>query len=951
MDFLDKLNPQQRQAVSAGDGPVLVVAGPGSGKTRVLTQRIAYLIASEGVRPWQILAVTFTNKAARSMDERVKSMLNEQATEGMMLGTFHSICARILRREAEHLPIESNFVIFDSDDQERIVKGVIREFNLNEKLYRAASVHAAISRAKNELIGADDYPTNTYRDEVVKRVFAEYQKRLVSSNAVDFDDLLVYTARLLEDNPIVREKYAQRFRHVLVDEFQDTNLAQYALVKHLASHHRNIFCVGDPDQCFPAGTLIRTPYGNKKIENLRTGDFVLAASGRGSTLVARVNHVGARHFKGDLIKVVTKHYHSFLVTPNHIVFANCLNDGQYPKLNWDTDKRRQTQINSFKSAESGLKPPSQYVEALRTGARESDLSDLHVLRQDFSPAASDDTKSGSYFFATGAFLTNNSALEFGLMPASHLRPSMVVAIEKNGQIIEDEIVEVSREPYDGTVYDFEADNLHNYIAGGIVVHNSIYRWRGADWRNVQRFERDFPEAQIILLEQNYRSHQNILNAAMGVIDRAHNRRKKRLFSDRGEGEKIFFYEAPDDYAEAAFTVDTIAQLVASNKFEPGECAVMYRTNAQSRLIEEAFLQARLPYRLVGAQRFYGRREVKDVICFLRLIHNPVDEASLDRVINVPPRGIGDKTLTTLRMVARQNNVSPGTVLMDLARGAESPYWNSFTGRAAIPLADFGGTLANWRALAPMLTVPELFTHILADINYKEYIDDDSEEGTDRWDNVQELKRLAEEYVTRTLEEFLENVALVADQDTIKDNVNAPTLLTLHAAKGLEFGAVFLVGLDDGILPHSRSFDEPESMEEERRLMYVGITRAKDRLYLIRAIQRGGRGMAEETYPSRFLEDIPTDLLAGNTRTGRTLKHSPTETKWPLPPGPRTASVTPVKGVIESKYRAGTRVKHPSWGEGIVLDSKLQDNDEIVDVVFESVGIKRLATSLANLKII
>ncbi len=722
MDFLNKLNPQQRQAVSAGDGPVLVVAGPGSGKTRVLTQRIAYLIASEGVRPWQILAVTFTNKAAREMEARVKAMLNEQATEGMWLGTFHSICARILRKEADLLPIQSNFVIFDADDQERIVKGVIKELNLNEKLYRAVSVHAAISRAKNELIGTDDYPTNTYRDEVVKRVYAEYQKRLIASNAVDFDDLLVYTAKLLEDNPTVREKYSQKFRHVLVDEFQDTNLAQYALVKHLASHHRNIFCVGDPDQ-------------------------------------------------------------------------------------------------------------------------------------------------------------------------------------------------------------------------------SIYRWRGADWRNVQRFEQDFPEAHVILLEQNYRSHQNILNAAMGVIDRAHNRRKKRLFSDRGNGEKIFFYEAPDDYAEASFVVDTIAQLVASGKFEPGECAVMYRTNAQSRLIEEAFLQARLPYRLVGAQRFYGRREVKDIISFLRLIHNPADEASLDRVINVPPRGIGDKTLTTLHIVARQNSVSPGTVLTDLARGAESPFWNSFAGRAAIPLADFGGTLANWRALAPMLTVPELFTHIVADLNYKEYIDDETEEGTDRWENVQELKRLAEEYSTRTLEEFLENVALVADQDTIKDNVNAPTLLTLHAAKGLEFGAVFLVGLDDGIVPHSRSFDEPESMEEERRLLYVGITRAKDRLYLIRAIQRGGRGMAEETYPSRFLDDIPTDLLVGKTRTGRSLRGGPPETKWSLPSGPRSASV------IEAKYRAGTRVKHPTWGEGMVIDSKIQDDDEIIDVVFESVGIKRLAASLANLKIL
>ena len=248
MDFINKLNPQQRKAVTAADGPVLVVAGPGSGKTRVLTQRIAYLIANEGVRPWQILAVTFTNKAAKEMDQRVKSMLTDQATDGIMLGTFHSICARILRRETEHLPLESNFVIFDSDDQERIVKSIIKELNLNDKLYRAVSIHAAISRAKNELIGPEDYPINTYRDEVVKRVYIEYQKRLIASNAVDFDDLLVYTARLLEDEPSVRDKYAQRFRHVLVDEFQDTNLAQYALVKHLASHHKNIFCVGDPDQ-------------------------------------------------------------------------------------------------------------------------------------------------------------------------------------------------------------------------------------------------------------------------------------------------------------------------------------------------------------------------------------------------------------------------------------------------------------------------------------------------------------------------------------------------------------------------------------------------------------------------------------------------------------------------------------------------------------------------------
>ncbi|RIK31641.1 MAG: hypothetical protein DCC56_05505 [Anaerolineae bacterium] len=720
--FLDKLNPQQRAAVTAGNGPVLVVAGPGSGKTRVLTQRIAYLIAEEGVRPWQILAVTFTNKAAKEMQERVKKLLPDQATEGIMLGTFHSICARILRREAEHLPIESNFVIFDSDDQERIVKNVIRELNINEKQNRPASVHAAISRAKNELIGADDYPTQTYRDEVTKRVYAEYQKRLIASNAVDFDDILVYTARLLEDNPSVRDKYAQRFRHVLVDEFQDTNLAQYALVKHLASFNRNVFCVGDQDQ-------------------------------------------------------------------------------------------------------------------------------------------------------------------------------------------------------------------------------SVYSWRGADYRNIHRFEQDFPDAQTILLEQNYRSRQTILDAAMGVIDRARNRKRKQLFSDRGAGEKIFFYEAPDDYAEASFVVDSIAQLVASRQFEPGDCAVMYRTNAMSRLIEEAFLQARLPYRLVGAQRFYGRREVKDIVAFLRLIYNPADEASLDRIINVPPRGIGAKTLTTLHMVARQNEIQPGAVLLDLARGDQSAHWKSFTGRAALPLADFGGMLANWRVAAQTLNVPELFDRVVKDLGYKEYIDDESEEGEDRWENVIELKRLADEYSTRTLDEFLENIALVSDQDTIAEG-NVPTLLTLHAAKGLEFGAVFIVGLDDGILPHSRSFDNPESMEEERRLFYVGITRAKDKLYLIRAIQRGGRGSQEETFPSRYLDDVPSDLLVGKTRTGRSLRGQMPETKWQTHHSQgQPASVTP------AKYRAGTRIKHPSWGEGIVLDSKIQDDDEIVDVVFESVGIKRLSASLANLKIL
>ncbi|MBN2387789.1 MAG: UvrD-helicase domain-containing protein [Anaerolineales bacterium] len=720
MDFLDKLNPPQRQAVTAGAGPVLVLAGPGSGKTRVLTQRVAHLIANQGVRPWQILAVTFTNKAAREMDQRVQAMLGELATDGLWLGTFHATCARILRREAEHLPLASNFVIFDADDQVRLVKSAIRDLKLDDKAYRPLSIHGAISRAKNDLIFPEDYPTQTYRDEVIKRVYQHYQELLKQSNAVDFDDLLLWTAHLLSAFPAVREKYAQRFTHVLVDEYQDTNFAQYVLLNHLASVHRNLFVVADPDQ-------------------------------------------------------------------------------------------------------------------------------------------------------------------------------------------------------------------------------SIYAWRGADYRNVQRFEKDYPDCLIILLEQNYRSQQTILDTAMAVIDRAPNRRRKRLFTERGQGEKVFYYESFDDYGEASFVVDTIASLVAAKTVEPGECAVMYRTNAQSRLLEEAFLQARLPYRLVGAQRFYGRREVKDIIAYLRLVHNPADEIALDRVINVPPRGIGDKTLLALHSAARAAGLSPGAAAMELSRDDQSPLWPQFSGRAVIPLADFGAMLTNWKAGASRATVSELFDRIVGDINYRAYIDDGTDEGAERWENVQELRRLALEYSPRTMDEFLQDVALISDQDTMAEGKNAPTLLTLHAAKGLEFGAVFIVGLDDGSLPHSRSFDDPESMEEERRLFYVGITRAKDRLYLLRALRRGSRGYTEETIPSRYLDDIPAALLSGKARTPRRGARAITPSWLRADAAPATAP--------ELEYRAGMRVKHPIWGEGIVLNSKYQDNDETVDVVFESVGIKRLAASLAHLAIV
>jgi DNA helicase-2/ATP-dependent DNA helicase PcrA len=723
MDFISGLNPQQQQAVMAGLGPVLVMAGPGSGKTRVLTQRVAYLVGAMGVSPHNIMAVTFTNKAANEMKDRITSLVGRDQI-GLTIGTFHAICARILRREAENLPFSSNFVIFDSDDQISLVKQAIRELDIDEKRYRPLSVHGAISNAKNELILPDGYPINSYRDEVVQRVYRLYQGMLLKNNALDFDDLLLWVAYLLEENPLVRERYARRYEHILVDEFQDTNLAQYTLLRHLSSFHKNIFVVGDTDQ-------------------------------------------------------------------------------------------------------------------------------------------------------------------------------------------------------------------------------SIYRWRGADYRNVLRFERDFRDAQLILLEQNYRSTQVILDAAMAVIDRNPDRTHKHLFTDRGRGQRVHVHLAYDDRIEASYIVDKIASLVARSQAQPGDFAIMYRTNAQSRVLEEAFLSAGIPYKLVGAQRFYGRREIKDIIAFLRLIHNPGDELSLLRVINVPTRGIGDKTLNALRTRAQKIGLQPGELLIALGGDPDSAHRNAFTPRAAAVLSRFGMLLAGWTALRDTFTPLAMMDRVINDTNYQPYIEDGTEEGQDRWENVMELRRLAADFPDRDLQPFLEQVALVSDQDTLEAGANAPTLLTLHAAKGLEFPVVFIVGLNDGILPHSRSLDDPEEMMEERRLFYVGITRAKDRLFLIFSLNRSAYGYSEPVDPSRFLRDIPEELLDGEQLRRQQAGRIPARPeRWQVSEKQDPDPKEPDK----KRYHPGMRVQHGSWGEGMVLNSALENDDEIVDVFFEEYGLKRVVASLAGLEI-
>jgi DNA helicase-2/ATP-dependent DNA helicase PcrA len=731
MDYLNELNPRQHMAVTADSGQTLVLAGPGSGKTRVLTYRIAYLVQALGVRPYHILAVTFTNKAAREMGTRLANLLDSSVND-LWLGTFHAMCARLLRREAGSLPFSDSFVIMDADDQLRIVKQVINELNINEKLYRPQSIHAAISNAKNDLILPKDLASNTYREEIIKRVYARYEELLGANNAVDFDDLLLWAVRLLQENPAVKEKYNRRFEHILVDEFQDTNRAQYELLRLLAGEQAGMFVVGDEDQ-------------------------------------------------------------------------------------------------------------------------------------------------------------------------------------------------------------------------------SIYRWRGADYHNVERFQQDYPQSSKILLEQNYRSTQTVLDAARAVIDRNTHRTRKKLFSDRGKGDKVQFYEAADDHAEAAFVVETMRRALSSGKASGSDFAVMYRTNAQSRLLEEAFLHEGLPYRLVGAQRFYGRREVKDIIALLRLVQNPNDEISLLRVINVPPRGIGSKTIEALQNTARQAGVQPGEVLLDMGRSGErSPFWSALPGRGVNTLAGFGAQLSAWREqIFKDNNLTNLFDRILTDTGYREYIDDGDDEGADRWENVQELRRLTFEFQERGLSEFLETLALVADQDTLPKNTDAPTLLTLHAAKGLEFSQVFIIGLDEGLLPHSRSWDDPEEMAEERRLLYVGMTRAKNRLYLVRAERRGTYGEYQNCDISRFLDDIPDELVQTTSPRRVTAYRMPApswnEARQPQNTFHRQAAASAPPA--QQRYKPMMRVRHVTFGDGIVLESKLEDGDETVSVHFESVGLKRLAASLANLEII
>jgi DNA helicase II / ATP-dependent DNA helicase PcrA len=704
----------------------------------VLTHRIAWMLNEEQVPAWQVLAVTFTNKAAREMGERLNRMVTYHTAQDMTLGTFHATCARILRREAEHIGLSHDYLIFDSDDQIAVMKEVIKELGLDDKQYRPRAMLNAISRAKNELIPVSDYEVQTYYDEVVSRVYAHYQEILRRSNGVDFDDLLMETAMLFRHNPDVLEQYRNRYRHILVDEFQDTNMAQYVILKLLSRDRQaqpSLFVVADEDQ-------------------------------------------------------------------------------------------------------------------------------------------------------------------------------------------------------------------------------SIYSWRGADYRNIQRLREDYPELREYLLEENYRSTQVILDAAQSIIAGNHDRTPKRLFTRKEGGALLTLHEAYDEEEEADYIAREVQSLLR-RRYTINDIAVMYRTNAQSRAIEEAFIRYNLPYRLIGGTRFYARKEIKDLLAYLRLAQNPDDDVSFQRVVNVPSRGIGSRTLGSVIEHAREIGSTYYVAAMALIQQ------QALTTRTRRALHGFVTMVMDWYEARQSLTIVELMDYILSAVGYESTIRDGSEEGESRWENILALKAVAADFPDKPLIEFLTDVALVSDVDELSEQVKAVTLLTLHSAKGLEYPVVFVTGLEEGLLPHSRSMDSLEEIAEERRLCYVGMTRAQEKLYLTYAFRRGwGRYSGESSSEaSRFLQDLPDEVLdkPQRARKSQTVDHS----RWSVPswerpqanstakpnrsPNHRPSASRAQDAQRAPSFKRGQRVRHAHYGEGIVLESQLDRRDEIVTVIFTGVGIKQLLVGVAPME--
>lgn len=721
--LLESLNPVQAEAVLHTDGPVLIVAGAGSGKTRALTHRIAYLIREHGVSPYAILAITFTNKAAREMAGRVEGLLGERIAKGMWILTFHSTCARILRREHTHVGVPSSFTIYDENDTERLLTQVLKELNLDAKRFPPRAMSAAIGKAKDHVLSAEQFSAaaGNFYEQTIARVYEAYEARKKAAGALDFDDLITETVVLFRDHPEVLEHYQERFRYLMIDEYQDTNRAQYELANLLAAKYRNICVVGDADQ-------------------------------------------------------------------------------------------------------------------------------------------------------------------------------------------------------------------------------GVYSWRGATIANLLDFERDYPDAAVFLMEQNYRSTQNILAVANALIEHNVQRKPKSLWTETSEGELAVRYRADNEHEEALFVAEETQRLVDDENHRYSDVAVFYRTNAQSRVLEDVLMRAGLPYKVVGGVRFYQRREIKDVLAYLRLLVNPQDVISARRVINTPKRGIGDATVAALEGFAQTEEIA----FLEAARRADQIDLLAARAKGAV----FGFVQVMERlqeAFDSGATPSRMIDAAATESGYLLELETErTVEAQGRIENIRELQGVAAEFEAREpegrLTDFLESVSLVSEQDEYEEESGNVTLMTLHNAKGLEFPVVFIIGMEDGVFPHYRSMGDSAELEEERRLAYVGITRARERLYLCNAWSRTLFGTTSYNPPSRFLGEIPNDLvreLEGESEDGGRVIGGGGGS-WI-----REAVTTGGRAPVE--VSAGDTVQHDKWGEGVVVTVSGTGSDAEATVIFEDVGQKRLLLAYAPLK--
>ncbi len=738
-ELLNGMNPRQKEAVLHTDGPLLLMAGAGSGKTRVLTHRIAYLIEEKEVNPWNILAITFTNKAAKEMKERVNAIL-VSGGEDVWVSTFHSMCVRILRRDVDFIGYNRNFTIIDSSEQLTLMKRILKELNIDPKKYDPRSILGTISQAKNSLQTPQDFAKmqGSYYEEIAAKCYAAYQKELQYNQCMDFDDLIMNTIRLFEEHPDSLTYYQNKFHYIHVDEYQDTNHAQYTLVNLLAGRFRNLCVVGDADQ-------------------------------------------------------------------------------------------------------------------------------------------------------------------------------------------------------------------------------SIYGWRGADMQNILDFEKDYPDAAVILLEQNYRSTKNILSAANQVIENNSNRKPKNLWTENKEGNKITYYRADNERDETRFIVDRMQEEIRNNHRNYGDFAILYRTNAQSRVMEETLLKANIPYKMVGGHKFYDRKEIKDILAYLNVLANPKDSISFERIVNSPKRGIGPGSIEKLRSFASLHE-------WPLLEAAQNVDLANIGGKAGQQLGAFGEMIQEVTQMIPYLTVTELTKEVLDRSGYLEDLKiQNTLEAQARIENLEEFLTVTQEFDKQfeqqneedadapeeKLTVFLNDLALVSDIDNLEEDASQVTLMTLHAAKGLEFPVVFLIGLEEGVFPLSRALMEESELEEERRLAYVGITRAEEALYLTNAFSRTLYGRTQYNRPSRFVEEIDQELLEieGMRPTPKKTPVFAKKTAAYSYKQPETAVVSSksATGGEKNSWKPGDKVKHKKWGLGTVVRVSGTSKDLELDVAFPSQGVKRLLAAFAPIE--